>query len=34
MDIKYKIMIKGFALLGIFGLLSSCGGGGGGGGGT
>ena len=31
MNIKYKFMIKGFALLGIVGLLSSCGGGGGGG---
>ncbi len=32
MNSKYKLMIKGFALLGIVGLLSSCGGGGGGGG--
>jgi len=32
MNIKYKFMLKGFALLGIVGLLSSCGGGGGGGG--
>ncbi len=34
MNIKYKFMIKGFALLGIVGLISSCGGGGGGGGAT
>jgi len=34
MNGKYKLMIKGLALLGIVGLLSSCGGGSGGGGAT